>query len=140
MESATHQIKNQKYKTKMSLRITPWDICTGFPAGALIFIGTVLLNTLCSLYTRLPFFAPIAILASVSLIIGWLAGITRLRHGPATALTAGLITAGILCYLWLAARQGDQFDQLVIGPLGMLVTIVISPIGGWLGAKQRRAI
>jgi len=76
----------------------------------------------------------------MSLLVGWLAGITRLRQGPATGLSAGLIAAGILAYLWLAARPGDEFNPLVIGPLGMIVTISISPIGGWLGAKLRKAL
>jgi hypothetical protein len=121
--------------------ITLWDVITGLPAGVLIFMATVLFTTLFSIYlgtsTRI---APIIILAIISLFVGELAGITRLRQGPATALSAGLIAAGILGYLWLAAHPGDAFDPLVIGPIGMIVTIIICPVGGWLGARSRKAL
>lgn len=103
-------------------------------------MGTVLFTTLLSPYTRLPAAGPLAILAIMSLFVGVLAGITRLRQGPATALFAGFIAVGILGYLWFSARPGDEFNQLVIGPIGMFVTITISPIGGWLGAKLRKAL
>ena len=125
---------------QLAIHITPWDILTGLPAGVLIFMATVLFSTLFSRYSILPDSIPLFILAIVSALVGLLAGITRLRHGPATGLTAGLIAAGILLYLWLAARPGDEFNKLVIGPLGMIVTIVFSPSGGWLGAKLRKAI
>lgn len=124
----------------LSFRITPWDIITGLPAGVLIFMGTVLFSTLLSVYADLPMFAPFAILAIVSFLVGGLSGITRLSRGPATALSAGLIAAGILGYLWMTARPGDEFNQVVIGPIGIITVIVISPVGGWLGAKFRKAI
>ena len=103
-------------------------------------MGTVLCSTLLSSYSKTFVSLGPLILVSMSLLVGWLAGITRLRQGPATGLSAGLIAAGILGYLWLAARPGDEFNPLVIGPLGMFITISFSPIGGWLGAKSRKAI
>jgi len=134
------QHKDNWQKSKFSLRITAWDMLTGLPAGVLIFMGTVLCSGLLSRYGRLPVSAGLFILVGMSLLVGWLAGITRLRQGPSTGLFAGLIAASILGYLWLAARPGDEFNQLVIGPLGMFITISISPIGGWLGAKLRKAL
>jgi hypothetical protein len=134
------RLKNDQRGWQLAFHITPWDVLTGLPAGVLIFMGTVLFSTLFSRYEIFPDLLPLIVLAVVSTLVGLLAGITRLRHGPATGLSAGLIAAGILFYLWLAVRPGDEFNRLVIGPLGMIVTIIFSPIGGWLGAKLRKAL
>jgi hypothetical protein len=123
-----------------ALRITLWDIINGIPAGILVFMGTVLLSTLTSLYFFLPDAGGLIILAMMSFLVGILAGITRLRQGPSTGLMTGLVAAGILGYLWLAARPGDEFNLLVIGPLGMVATIFVCPLGGWLGAKIRKVL
>jgi hypothetical protein len=106
----------------------------------LVFMSVVLFSTLLSMKTRLPLYAPLVILVITSLLIGMLAGITRLRRGPATGLMAGVVAAGILGYLWFAARPGDEFNPLVIGPVGMFATLSLSPIGGWLGARIRKAL
>ena len=103
-------------------------------------MGTVLFSTLFSPTAKLPVWVPLVILMAVTLFVGWLAGITRLRQGPATALCAGIVAAGLLGYLWLSAHPGDEFNPLVIGPLGMLTTIIFCPVGGWLGAKLRKAL
>jgi hypothetical protein len=117
-----------------------WDFFVGLPAGILIFMGTVLFSTLISLKAKMSVWVPFVILCVVTLIVGWLAGITRLRQGPATAFCAGCVAAGILGYLWLAARPGDEFNLLVIGPLGMMTAFILCPVGGWLGAKLRKAL
>jgi hypothetical protein len=121
-------------KNGLRFRIRFWDVIAGLPAGMLIFMGTVLFSTL------IPVLAPYAILIIVTLIVGLLAGVTRLHQGPATAFVAGLVAAGILGYLWLSARPGDEFNPLVIGPLGILTILIICPAGGWLGAKLRKVI
>jgi hypothetical protein len=121
-------------------KISFWDVLVGLPAGVLIFMGTVLLSTLISLNTRLSVWAPFAILVIVTLFVGWLTGITRLRQGPATAFCAGCVAAAVLGYLWFAARPGDEFNPLVIGPLGMLTVLILCPAAGWLGAKLRKAL
>lgn len=123
-----------------SLRITFWDIINAIPAGVLVFMGTVLLSTLASLYFFLPDLGGLVILGFVSILVGTLAGITRLRQGPTTGLMAGLVAAGILGFLWQAARPGDAFNTLVISPLGMLIPIFLCPLGGWLGAKIRKVL
>jgi hypothetical protein len=124
----------------VKFRIGFWDFFVGLPAGILIFMGTVLFSTLLSVKTKLPTWVPFVVLIAVTLFVGWLAGITRLRQGPTTALIAGLVAAGILIYLWLAARPGDEFNPLVIGPLGILIVLFLCPAGGWLGAKLRKAL
>lgn len=124
----------------MNFRIVFWDVVVGLPAGVLIFMGTVLFSTLLSPTAKLPTWAPFIILIAVTLFVGWLAGLTRLRQGPATGLSAGIVAAGILSYLWLSARPGDEFNPLVIGPLGMFATIILCPAAGWLGAKLRKAL
>lgn len=116
-----------------------WDLLVGLPAGLLIFMGTVLFSTLFSVNSQLPTLGPYLILILVTLIVGWLAGLTRLRQGPPTALAAGSVAAALLGYLWLAARPGDEFNPLVIGPLGMATVLFLCPAGGWLGAKLRKA-
>ena len=130
----------KKSLLQAALKISFWDILVGFPAGVLIFMATVLFSTLFSVYASLPVFVPLLILVVVAFAVGILSGITRLRQGPATALAAGLIAAGILGYLWLVASPEDQFNALVIGPLGVLIVITICPVGGWLGAKIMRAL
>ena len=120
--------------------LTFWDFITGLPAGVLVFMGTVLFSTLYSLNAALPVFLPLVFLTVVCLLVGLLIGITRLRHGPATGLAAGLVSAAILGYLWLAAGPGDIFNPLVIGPLGMLVSLILCPAAGWMGARLRKAL
>lgn len=117
-----------------------WDVGSGLPAGVLIFMATVLFSTLLSARASLPIIVPLLILAAAALITGLLAGISRLRRGPATGLVAGVVAAGLLCYLWLAARPGENFNPLVIGPPGMITTLCLSPLGGWLGARLRKAL
>jgi len=124
----------------LNFRITFWDMLVGLPAGILIFMGTVLFSTLFSINTQIPMFAPYVILIIVTLIVGLLAGLTRLSQGPATAFCAGCVAAGTLGYLWLAAHPGDEFNPLVIDPLGMLTVLILCPVGGWLGAKLRKAL
>lgn len=117
-----------------------WDLAAGLPAGVLIFMSTVLFSTLLGLKASLPVYAPLIILALMSLITGLLAGISRLRRGPATGLMAGIVAAGILGYLWVAARPGEDFNPLVIGLPGMLTALGLAPLGGWLGARIRKAL
>lgn len=117
-----------------------WDLLVGLPAGLLIFMATVMFTTLLSLKAQLPVFVPYLILITVTLVTGLLTGITRLRHGPATALCAGAVAASLLIYLWLAARPGETFNPLVIGPLGSLTTLLLCPAGGWLGARLRKTV
>jgi LytS/YehU family sensor histidine kinase len=117
-----------------------WDIITGIPSGLLIFMGTVLANTVVSSNHIISKFVSIGILAFVAFFVGILAGITRLKHGPATALSASLIAAGILGYLWLTARPGDEINSPVIGPIGIIITITTCPTAGWIGAKLRKVI
>jgi hypothetical protein len=124
----------------LKFSIGPWDLFVGIPAGILVFMGTVLFSTLISPKTKLPAWVPFIILFLATLFVGWLAGMTRLRQGPSTAFCAGCVAAGILGYLWLAARPGDEFNPLVIGPLGMLTAFFLCPVGGWLGAKMRKAL
>ena len=126
--------------TSRQFRVTFWDFMSGLPAGALIFMGTVLFSTLYSLHAVVPVFLPVVLLAVVCLLVGLLIGITRLGHGPATGLVAGLIAAGIQGYLWLSAAPGDTFNPMVIGPAGMLVSIFLCPAAGWLGARLRKAL
>ena len=121
-------------------RPTVWDFMSGLPAGMLVFMATVLFNTLISLYGPVPFFLPMVLLIISCLLVGLLAGITRLRQGPATGAAAGIVAAIILGYLWLAAAPGDTFNPLVIGPAGMLVSLLLCPTGGWLGARLRKAL
>jgi len=122
------------------LRIGFWDGLTGLPAGVLTFMATALFSTLLSSRGPLPLMVPLVVLALAAGLVGLLAGITRLQRGPATGLVAGCVTAVILGYLWSTARPGDEFNPLVIGLPGILVSVVISPLGGWLGARLRKAL
>ena len=78
--------------------------------------------------------------AAASILAGTLAGITRLKHGPATGLCAGFIAAGITGYLWMHSQPMGGQNSLFIGPAGMLTTVLLSPLGGYVGAKIRKAI
>ncbi len=142
--TSSREPKTTPQKPARKLGLTPgimaWDLIAGLPAGVLIFMTSVLLTTLFSQKAALPTVIPLIFLALAALGVGLLAGISRLRQGPATGLMAGLVVAVILGYLWLAARPGDDFNPLVIGLPGMLFSIVICPIGGWLGARIRKAL
>ena len=117
-----------------------WDVAVGLPAGVLIFMVTVLFSTLLSLRSSPPVYVPLLILAAAAMFSGLLSGITRLRRGPATGLVAGIIAALIFVYLWFAARPGENFNPLVIGPPGVVTALCLSPLGGWLGAWLRKAL
>ena len=64
MASSVKPKPNQQ-KTYPLFRIKPWDVFTGLPAGALIFMSTVLFNTLFNVNSRLSVFVPIVILALI---------------------------------------------------------------------------
>jgi hypothetical protein len=119
----------------MKLRLTLWDFLTGLPAGLLIFMSAMMFGTLLRRVTSLAIWFDLPILAACALIVGLLAGISRLRQGLATALVAGIVGAGLLGYLWLSARPGDVYNPLVFGLPGMLVSLVFAPLGGRLGMK-----
>ena len=134
VEKATPAIKPWRFQ------LTFWDFMAGLPAGMLVFMATVLLNTLLSRNASLPMLVPPLLLALSCLLVGLLAGITRMRQGPATGAAAGIVAAAILGYLWLAAAPGDTFNPLVIGPAGMLISLLLCPTAGWLGARLRKAL
>jgi uncharacterized protein YqgC (DUF456 family) len=137
METFIQKFGNTNLKI---LKFGLWDIITGIPAGLLIFMGTVLANTVVSSNHNISKYVSIGILAIIAFLVGILAGVTRLKHGPATALSASLIAAGILGYLWLTARPGDKINFPVIGPIGIIITISTCPAAGWIGAKLRKAL
>jgi hypothetical protein len=122
------------------LRLTFWDILSGLPAGLLIFMSTIMFGTLLRRLGNFPPWLDLPILAADALIVGLLAGISRLRQGLATALVAGVIGAGILGFLWLSARPGEVYNPLVFGIPGILSCLLITPFGGWLGMKLKKLI
>jgi hypothetical protein len=131
---------NREGKYMPLFQITFWDILTGLPAGALIFMGTVLFSVWIGPGNGHSEYFPVVNLMIVTLLVGFLSGITRLRHGPATALWAGLVAAGLLFYLWISARPGEITYPIVISPIGMLIAVVFCPIGGWIGSRSRKAL
>lgn len=120
--------------------ITPWDFFTGVPAGMLIFMSTILTVTILSQSGYSSEMISAAILAISSVLVGTLAGITRLKHGPATSLCAGFIAAGIIGYLSFNTQSADKLNPLFIGSAGILTPILFTPVGGFLGAKLRKAL
>lgn len=129
----------ERFSTRLFIP-SAWDLLVGLPAGTVIFMATLLFSTILGMRFSVPEFGSLIILALVSLGVGILTGITRLKRGPVTAMVAGLTTAGILAYLWFAAKPGDHINSLVIGPGGIITTILFSPIGGGIGARTRKAL
>jgi hypothetical protein len=122
----------------MKLRLTFWDFLAGVPAGLLIFMSTIMFGTLLRQVMQYTPWLDLPILAADALIVGLLAGISRLRQGLATALVAGVTGAGLLGFLWVAARPGEVTNPLVFGIPGIAVSLIITPLGGWLGMKIRK--
>jgi hypothetical protein len=122
----------------MRLRLTFWDILSGLPAGLLIFMSTMTFGTLLRRNGRFAPWLDLPILAADALIVGLLAGISRLRQGLTTSLVAGIFGAGLLGFLWLAAQPGEAYNPLIFGIPGMLLSLLITPLGGWLGMKLRK--
>ncbi len=114
-----------------------WDIIVGLPAGFLIFMGTILGATIAGISKNDRNGGAFLILITVTLLVGFLAGITRLQHGPATGFFAGLTMAAIIIFLWLNAGSGDQYNPEIIGYSGVLLPPILCPVGGWFGAKLR---
>ena len=124
----------------MKLRVTFFDVLAGIPGGLLIFMSTIMFGTLLRQTIQYSPWLDLPILAVDALIVGLLAGVSRLRQGLATALVAGAVGAGLLGFLWLAARPGEVTNPLVFGMPGLVVSLLITPLGGWLGMKLRKII
>jgi hypothetical protein len=125
-------------KPAMRLHLTFWDFLAGLPAGLLIFMSTMTFGTLLRRSASFTPWLDLPLLAIDALSVGLLAGISRLRQGLATALVAGMLSAGLLGFLWLSAHPGETYNPLVFGIPGILLSLLVTPLGGWLGMKLRK--
>jgi hypothetical protein len=112
-----------------------------FPAALLIFISTALFSTLLGRANGNDIagsWVGLLVLAFTSFITGLIIGLVRRERGPATALAAGEMTAIVFLVLRLAARNGETFNALLFGLPGMVVAVVASLPGGYVGAHLRK--
>jgi hypothetical protein len=115
----------------MNLRGIFFNILVGIPGGLLIFMSTLMFNTVVSILIPTGQWALLVILCFTSLVVGILARLMRPFHGFGTAIASGVIAALIILYLWLFTGAGAGMG-LVFGPLGMLVTVGFCLLGAWL--------
>ena len=117
------------------------DVIVGIPAGFVIFMSLVLL----SYFTRdILIDLPLAVRLWTALIslgiaasaVGLLAGWIRKDHGPTTAIVAGIVASGILLYLRFNFHSGEEYNPLVYGIPGMIVSVVFSLLSGWLSTRK----
>ena len=115
----------------MKMRGIFYNILVGIPGGCLIFIGMLMFNTVLSLLFSTGPWIMLIILCVTSLVVGILARLMRPFNGLGTAIASGVVAALIILYLWLKTSGGAGMG-LVLGPAGMLVTIVFSILGAWI--------
>lgn len=115
------------------------DILVGIPAGLLTFMSTMMFD---AILLRLGVTQPLLslpILAFCAVVVGLLAGLTRKAHGMGTALAAGIITALILLGLRLFSVNESSANSLLFGLPGALIALAVTPLGGRIGLRLRRA-
>ena len=110
----------------------------GAIGGFLIFIATLMFNTLLSLFIPTGQWTMLLLLCFSSLVVGILARLLQPYHGVGSALASGVIAALILLYLWLIPSTDAM--GLVFGPLGMLVAIAFCLFGALLLPHLRKWI
>jgi hypothetical protein len=112
--------------------------------GFLIFIGTLMFNTLLSLLTPTGPWTNLLFLCFSSFVVGILARLLQPFHGVGTALASGVVASLIILYLWLVPNTDAM--GLVFGPLGMLVSISFCLFGAvffpslrkWMGRRNEK--
>jgi membrane protease YdiL (CAAX protease family) len=114
-------------------------ILTGVGAGIAILAGTFLVLTPLLSVARVlseparPWLA-VGLLGAVAFLVGLGLGWWRARPGTAAAIVAGLTAALLLFVSRLLLRSADQsFNELFFGWPGMLVAIILAPLGARLG-------
>jgi len=118
----------------MKIRTIFLDIIVGIPGGFLVVMGMLLFNTLIAMLFRTSSLTMLIILCITSLVVGMLARLMRPIHGFGTAISAGVVAAFLILYLRQASVAGTDM-ALVFGPLGMLVAILVTPLGAWVFPK-----
>jgi hypothetical protein len=115
------------------------NLLIGLPGGCLIVMGMLLFNTLLNRLVPAGSDGMLGLLCLTSLAVGLLARWMRPLHGLGAAIASGLVAAGILLSLHLAAAPGAA-STLIFGPPGMAACLAFSALGGWLPSRlQRRA-
>jgi len=123
-------------------RFTFSDVFVGLPAGALIFMSTVMFSAV--LQNKLAISASIMrwldliLLAADAAIVGLLCGLTRKAQGLFTAMIAGDIGALVIVGLRIASQTGEVFDPLVFGWPGAVVCFVVTPVAALLFAGKKK--
>jgi hypothetical protein len=128
----------------MNLRSLLNYILVGAIGGFLIFIATLMLNTVVSLLVPTGQWTMLLLLCFSSLVVGILARLLQPFHGIGSALASGIVAAIIILYLWLVPSTDAM--GLVFGPLGMLAAIAFCLLGAlllsllrkWIGGRTRK--
>jgi hypothetical protein len=124
----------------MKLHTLLSDILVGIPGGLLIFMGTLMFNAVLGKLFSANAWTVMFILCATSFLVGLMARWMRPIHGLGTAIASGIVAASILLVLWQTSTSNPE-TALAVGPVGMLVTIAFSTLGGWafpLLRKSRR--
>jgi hypothetical protein len=114
------------------------DLLIGIPGGLLIFMSTMMFNAVLGKLFPVGAWGMLLLLCIDSFIVGLLARWMRPLHGLGTAVASGLIAALILLVLWQTSAPRPE-TALVVGPAGMLGTVVLCIFGGWVMPRLRKA-
>jgi hypothetical protein len=115
----------------MKLKTILSYVLVGIPGGCLIFMGMLMFNAVLGLLIPTSPWMLLGLLCLAAFIVGLLTSLMRPYHGLGSAVAAGLVAAGIILILRLAAAPGSE-ARLVFGPVGMLTAIAFSTFSGWL--------
>jgi hypothetical protein len=114
------------------------NLFISIPGGCLIFMGMLMFNAVLGLLVKTSAWSMLIILCFTSLITGMLARLVRPINGLGAAIASGVVAAGIILYLWLASALGTGNASVVFGPVGMIVAIAFSTLGGWILPRLRK--
>lgn len=104
------------------------DALVGLPAGLLMFMSVMAVSALLRQRGTASSSLELLILALSALAVGGLIRITRKQRAFSTALAGGIVSAGVLLYLWLAAPHNAALNPLVFGLPGIALCLLLPPV------------
>ena len=114
------------------------NLFIGIPGGALIFMGMLMFNAVLGLLVKTSAWTMLIMLCLAAFITGMLARLARPINGFGAAIASGMVAAIIIAFLRLSSTKGTGDASAVFGPVGMIVAIAFSTLGGWILPRLRK--
>ena len=102
----------------------------GIPGGLLIFMGTLMFNSVLSLVIKSQPWEMLTLLCVTSLVVGMIARWFRPIHGLGAAFASGFVASATILLLRLTSHS-ELGDDLVFSTWGMLAPVLFATLGGW---------